>query len=188
MFFGMIFMAIVGVAFFAMIIKVYNGLVALNKQVDRSWANIDVILQQRFEEIGSLIKVIEQFTQYEKSVIDSLVEARTRYGRAQSVGDKIEASNGLAVALEGVFAIGENYPELKSSNNFMELQKRISSLEDSIADRREHYNDTVTNFNTRIHQIPDGIFAGFMGYRDKPLYKVEEKFKQAPSLDMNLPN
>ena len=168
--------------------QVYNGLVSLKNQVDRAWANIDVILKQRFDEIPQLIQVLEQFVQYERGTIDRLVEARSHYGSAQGVDQKIQASKEMSVALRGVFAIGENYPELKSNQNFVQLQNRVSTLEDSIADRRETYNEAVTNFNTRLAQIPDVFFARLLGYQDKMLYQVSESEKTRPNLQMNIPS
>ena len=122
---------------------------------------------------------------HEKSVTEK-PERPPPLRRARSVEDKIEASQEMSLALKGVFAIGEGYPELKSSENFRQLQTRISSLEDTLADRRETYNECVTHYNTRILHIPDVFFAGMLGYRQRPLYQITESEKQMPSLKMNL--
>lgn len=178
---------VIGAIILFMAMNIYNGLVALKNQVERSWANIDVILKQRFDEIPQLIKVVEQFANYERGTIDRLVAARQKYGSAQEVDQKIEASKEMSVALRGVFAIGENYPELKSNANFLQLQSRVSQLEETLADRREHYNESVTNLNTRIAQIPDAIFAGMLGYRPHAHFSVANEEKVRPELNMNLP-
>ncbi len=183
----LIFVAVVLVGLTFVFLNVYNGLVALRSQLERAWSNIDVILKQRFDEIPQLIQVIEQYAGYEAGVISKLSEARTRYGQASSVAEKIKASQELSVALSGVLAVGEAYPDLKANVNFAQLQSRISQLESTIADRRESYNETVANFNTRIDQIPDVFVARFLNYQRQEMFKVAEIEKQAPSLKMNLP-
>lgn len=183
---ALIFALVLGGALLVMCVTIYNNLIGLSKQVDRAWANIDVILKQRNDEITSLIQVVEQFANYEKKVIDQLSNARTRYGSAHSVEEKIQASQEMSVALKGVFAIGENYPDLKSSDSFKQLQSRVSGLEETLADRREGYNESVTNYNTRILHVPDVFFSGILGYREKPLFRVTEAEKEKPSLRMNL--
>jgi LemA protein len=185
---GIVFVFIIALVIVFVGISVYNNLIRLNQEIDRSWANIDVILKQRFDEIPQLVQVIEQYTQYEKSVIDQVTKARAHYGQAQNVNEKVQAANDLSVALRGIFAIGENYPELRSNQNFMQLQGRVSDLENSIADRRENFNAVVTNYNTRIQQIPDVFFANFLGYRTRDLYKIAQSETVRPSLKMNLPN
>jgi LemA protein len=185
--FPIIFCCILGFMLGVVGVQSFNALVSLKNQVERAWANIDVILKQRFDEIPQLVQVIEQFAQYERGTIEKVVEARTRYSSSRSINDKIKASGELSVALRGVLAIGEAYPELTSNKNFVQLQTRISELENSIADRRESYNDAVTNYNTRIHQFPDMMFAGPMGYREMDQFHVSSSEKIAPVLKMKLP-
>jgi LemA protein len=180
-------LVLVGAIFLFIFMHIYNGLVSLKNQVERSWANIDVILKQRYDELPQLIQILEQFVQYERGTIDRLVTARKHYGTAQEVEQKIQASQEMSIALRGVFAIGENYPDLKSNQNFMQLQTRISDLENTLADRREHYNESVTNYNTRIEQIPDVIIAGILGYKSKTMYSVSEVEKTRPDLKLKLP-
>ncbi len=167
-------------------ISIYNGIVSLRNQVDRAWANIDVILKQRFDEIPQLIQILEQYVQYEKHIIQAVMDARSHYGAAHSSDDKIKASQEMSLALKGVFAIGENYPELKSNANFTHIQQRLSSLEDHLADRREVFNEAVTNWNTRIAQFPDVLLTGVLNLSPRDLYQINEKEKSMPSLKMNL--
>jgi LemA protein len=183
----LIFVGLFLIVLASMAIGSYNGLIRLRNQVERAWSNIDVILKQRFEEIPQLIQVIEQFTSYEGSVIKHLVEARANYGSARSVSEKIKASQEMTLALSGVMAIGEQYPELKSSESFRQLQERISSLENAIADRRETYNDAVANFNTRIEQFPDVFAARFLNYQRQELFKAAAEEREKPNLKMNIP-
>lgn len=183
----LVFLAVVVIGLAVMGINIYNGLVSLRQQVERAWANIDVILKQRFDEIPQLIQVIEQYTGHEAGLLKELVNARTKYGSANNIHDKIAASQAMSVALQGVAAIGEAYPDLKSNNNFTQLQGRVSDLESMIADRREGYNEAVANFNTRIEQFPDMIAARILNYNRQEMFKVSDSEKVTPSLKMNLP-
>jgi LemA protein len=183
----MIFIGVALLGLSVVALNIYNGLVGLRNQVERAWANIDVILKQRFDEIPQLVQVIEQYTGYEAGILKELADARSNYGSARNVSDKIKSSQDLSVAIQGVMAIGEAYPELKANQNFSDLQKRISSLESTIADRRESYNETVANFNTRIDQFPDVLAANILGYQRQVLFKASEVERSQPSLKMNLP-
>lgn len=167
-------------------VGIYNGLISLRNQVERAWANIDVVLKQRFDEIPQLIQIIEQYVGHENNIIKSLAEARSNYGQARSVKDKINASQEMNIALQGIAAIGENYPELKSNNNFTQLQGRISHLENTISDRREGYNDAVATFNTRIDQFPSVFVARLLNYQRQELFRASTAERSMPSLKMNL--
>ena len=162
-------------------------MVRLRNQLERAWSNIDVILKQRYDEIPQLIQVIEQFVGHEAGVIKALVDARSHYGSARNIKEKIKASGEISNALGGLVAIGEAYPELKSSQNFLQMQERISQLENTIADRRESYNEAVANFNTRIDQFPDVLAARILNYQRQDLFQVTATEKSAPNLKMNLP-
>lgn len=181
-----IFAAVIGVLVI-MFVSIYNGLVRLKNEVERAWANIDVILKQRFDEIPQLVQVIEQFSQYEAGIIEKVTKARTMYGQARNAEEKMTASNNMSLALQGIMAIGENYPEIKSNQNFLQLQNSISNLENMLSDRRELYNQTVANFNTRIEQFPDVLAARILNYQNKQMFQVAESEKIKPNLKMNLP-
>ncbi|MBY0412787.1 MAG: LemA family protein [Bdellovibrionales bacterium] len=167
-------------------ININNSLVSLKNQVQKAWANIDVILKQRFDEIPQLIEIINQFLVHEKNILNQVIQARTLYGHAKTEGDKIKASQELTGAFRGIVAIGENYPELKSNHNFTQLQGRISELEESLAHRREHYNDAVTNYNTMIEQFPSSIIAGMSNHQTKVFFEVADFEKVKPSLKINV--
>lgn len=183
----LIFILILGILSIFLMLSLYNGLVSLRQQVIRAWSNIDVILKQRHDEIPQLIKIIEQFTQYERATIDRVVQARQAYLNARSIPEKIGASKETSQALNGILAIGEAYPELKSNAQFVQLQTRISALEGTLADRRENYNESATNFNTKIMQIPSNFMANMLGYTECPMYTVEREEKTMPSLSLDLP-
>ena len=168
-------------------ITIYNGLISLKENIKKSWSNIDVILKQRHDELPKLISVCESYTEFEKGILDRLMKAREKYFKASGVTKKSEASNEVTAALQGIFALAENYPDLKANKNFMQLQDRISHLEETLADRRELYNDSVNNYNIRIKQIPDVLVAGMLSYRDEEMFKVSEKERQDVKIDIKIP-
>ena len=155
-------------------IAIYNGLIAMKNNIGRSWANIDVLLKQRHDELPKLVNTCEQYMKHERSVFDKLSEARAALMGARSVGERAEAEGMLTRALGQVFAVAEAYPNLKADQSFLQLQTRISQIENQIADRREFYNDTVTTYNTRIQQVPDAIVANWLALGPAELFKVDE--------------
>ena len=155
-------------------LAIYNSLVEMKNNIGRSWANIDVLLKQRHDELPKLVKVAEGYMQHERAIFDKLSEARGALAEARTVGQRANAENQITRALGSFFAVAENYPDLKANQSFHALQQRISELENAIADRREFYNDTVTMFNTRIEQIPDLWVAQGMTLQRAELFKIEE--------------
>jgi LemA protein len=166
-------LVVVGV--FVYFITIYNSLVRLRNDIDKAWANIDVLLKQRHDELPKLIETCKGYMQYEQKTFQLITEARTAFMRANTVAEKAQADNFMTGALKSLFAVAENYPELKANNNFMQLQNRISELEEKIADRREFFNDDVNTYNIRIQQLPDVFIAGMMGLQHKDMFKVAEE-------------
>ena len=156
-------------------VGLYNKLVAFKNNIDRSFSNIDVLLKQRHDELPKLIETCKGYMQYEQKTFQLITEARTAFMKAGSVGEKAQADNMISGALKSLFAVAENYPELKANNNFMQLQKRISELEEKIADRREFFNDDVNTYNIRIQQLPDVLIAHMLNMQHKDLFKVAEE-------------
>jgi LemA protein len=159
-------------------LSIYNGLVALKNNIGRSWANIDVLLKQRHDELPKLVKTCEGYMQHERAVFDRLSEARGALAKARTVGERAEAEGMLTRALGNIFAVAESYPDLKANQSFLQLQSRISEVENQIADRREFYNDTVTTFNTRIQQLPDLFVANWLGLTPAQLFKADDADRQ----------
>lgn len=159
-------------------LSIYNTLVEMKNNIARSWANIDVLLKQRHDELPKLVKVCEAYMQHERAVFDKLSEARGAVAGAKTVGERAQAENMVTAALGRFFAVAENYPDLKANQSFMALQQRISELENQIADRREIYNDVVTIFNTRLESIPDKFVASWMKLRSADLFQVAESDRQ----------
>ena len=164
---------------------VYNGLVQVRENIKKSWANIDVLLMQRSDEIPKLIKTVKAFATHEKEMFDSVMAAREKYLGASSVGEKADADNMLSGALKSVFALSESYPELRSNENFIQFQNRISGLENEIADRREFYNESVNNYNIRIQSLPDVWIAGPMGLQQEEMFEVPVEKKEDVDIDLD---
>ena len=167
-------------------LSIYNSLVEVKNNIGRSWANIDVLLKQRHDELPKLVKVCEAYMQHERGVFDKLSEARGALAQARSVGQRAQAENQITAALGGFFAVAENYPDLKANASFTSLQQRISELENQIADRREFYNDTVTIFNTRIQQIPDSWVASGMNLQAAELFKIDERDREDVTIEFKM--
>ena len=152
----------------------YNGLVGLKHGVARAWSNIDVLLRQRHEELPKLVETCRQYQQFEASTLARVTEARASVAAAREQQNlpALGAAEGLLRAgLGQIFAIAEAYPELRANEHFMQLQARISALENGIADRRELYNEAVNLNNTRLEQFPDLLLARWFGFTAKPLLK-----------------
>jgi LemA protein len=151
---------------------IYNGLVVLKHGVAKAWSNIDVLLKQRHDELPKLVQTCEGYMQHEQHVFDKLSDARAALAQAKTLGERAGAEHQIGQALGQLFAVAESYPDLKANQSFLQLQNRITDLENQIADRREFYNDTVTTFNTRIQQIPDKFLADWLSYRPAELFVV----------------
>ena len=165
---------------------IYNGLIHVKENIKKSWANIDVLLMQRSDEIPKLIKVLKSFAKHEKKMFDNVMVARKSYLGANSITEKADADNQISDALKSVFALSEAYPELRSNENFLNLQDRISGLENEISDRRELYNESVNNYNIRIQSLPDVAIANAMGLDQEEMFRVSDLKKK--DVDINLDN
>jgi LemA protein len=153
-------------------ISLYNHLVGVKHAVSKAWANIDVLLKQRHDELPKLVEVCKQYKQFEQSTLQKVIEARSRVHAArerQDIGALGQAEDALRAGLGSIFAVAEAYPELKANENFTQLQNRITSLENGIADRRELYNESVNINNVQIEVFPASIIAGMFGFGEKPL-------------------
>jgi LemA protein len=164
----------------------YNGLVALRNDIDKAWANIDVVLKQRHDELPRLADVCKGYMQYERETLQQLTEARAKYAAAVTVNQKTQLSSTLSASVQRLFATAESYPDLKANATFLELQERITGLENQIADRREFYNDAINLFNTRIRQMPDALLASMAGFKPRPMFQVTAAEKAQVLVGMNL--
>jgi len=156
----------------------YNGLVEVKNNVSRAWSNIDVLLKQRHDELPKLVEVCKQYSQFEKETLSRVTEARGRVAQAREAGDVAAlgpAEAALRAGVGKIFATVEAYPELKANQNFMQLQSRITGLENAIADRREFYNDSVNVNNIRVEQLPQALIARTFGFKEARLLEFDAR-------------
>ena len=163
-------------------IGVYNMLVRLSNNIDKAWSNIDVMLKQRHDELPKLVEVCNSYMTHERETLEAVIKARNAYGAGRTINEKAQAENQIAGALGHLFAVAEQYPDLKANQQFGAIQQRISALESTIADRREFYNESVNLFNIAIEQIPAVWVAQQTGYRSRPLLTVAATDRVDPSL------
>ena len=181
------FVAVVVVLFLlaAWAVGLYNGLVRLKHGVSKAWSNIDVLLKQRHDELPKLVETCKQYMQHERTTLERVITARSAVASAREqhdVGALGRAESGLRAGLGQLFALAENYPELKANESFQHLQQRISGLENAIADRRELYNEAVNLNNVRIEQFPDVILARMFAFKAAELLQ----FSDAEKADIDL--
>jgi LemA protein len=161
-------------------IMIYNNLVQIKHNVTKAWANIDVLLKQRHDELPKLVETCKQYMKFEQDTLARVMEARSRVftaREAQNIPQLGQAEGALRATLGNLFALAEAYPDLKTNQTFQQLQTRISGLENAIADRREFYNESVNVNNIRIEQFPDTIVAGMFAFKPAQLleFQAEEK-------------
>jgi len=156
----------------AYMVGIYNMLVRLTNNIDKAWSNIDVILKQRHDELPKLVQVCNSYMTHERETLESVTKARNAYSAGLNIDDKAQAENQIVGALGKLFAVAEQYPDLKANQEFSAIQQRISALESTIADRREFYNDSANLYNIAIAQIPTLWVAEEIGFTARPLLTV----------------
>lgn len=161
--------AVLVVAFIA----IYNGLVTLKVRVDEAWSDITVQLKRRYDLIPNLVNTVKGYATHEKEVFERVTEARANALNAQGVKQTAEAENQFAGALKSLFAVAENYPQLRASDNFQQLQNELVDTEDKIQAARRFYNGGVRDLNTKIQTFPSNIVAGMLGYKQREFFEVE---------------
>ncbi|WP_241448699.1 LemA family protein [Aquimarina pacifica] len=149
----------------------------LKFNVDKSFANIDVILKQRADEIPNLIEIIKQYKGYEQETLEKLTLIRTQYMRSTSPDEKVKLQNDMSKMLSNILVVSENYPDLKANTSFVALQQRVSQLEDHIADRREFFNESVNMYNIGITEFPNVLIAKPINYKQKNLLEISDQEK-----------
>ena len=167
------------------VIITYNKFVTLKKQMNNSYSVIDVYLKKRFDLIPNLVNTVKGYTNQEQAVIDSVTDARAKLAGANSVGEKANADQELSTALSNLLVVVENYPDLKSSQNFINLSDELAGTENRIATARKDYNDAVKEYNTKIKRFPTNIVSGMFGYGEKEYFQASEGIEEVPTVDFN---
>ena len=154
--------------------SLYNGLVTGSTEVDEAWAQIDVQLKRRTDLIPNLVETVKGYAKHEKSVFENVTKARSALMGAKTPGDSAKANDMLSGALKSLFAVAENYPQLKANENFMELQKELEDTEDKVAYARQFYNTQLMDYNVKVKTFPNVLLAGAFGFTQKQFFKVAE--------------
>ena len=178
--------AIVAV-FVIWLIMAYNGLVSLNNRTLNGWKQIDVQLKRRHDLIPNLVETVKGVMKFEQTTLTQVIEARNRAISAQGIADKAVQENALTGALSKLFALAENYPNLKSNENVSRLQEELSSTENRIGFARQFYNDIATQFNIAQETFPTNIFAKTFGFKPSELFEITDSSeREVPKVDLNL--
>lgn len=159
--------------------SLYNSFVVLKTQIDEAWSQIDVQLKRRTDLIPNLVESVKGYAKHEKSVFTDVTKARSALMSAKSLPNMAEASDALSGALGKLFAIAENYPQLKANENFLQLQKELSDTEDKVAYSRQYFNSTVMDYNTKVRIFPNSVIANSFGFKEKEFFKTAEEEKKA---------
>lgn len=170
----MIWLIIIIAALVLWAVLIYNGLIRLKNRMDEAWSDIDVQLKRRHDLIPNLVNTVKGYAAHERELFEKVTEARTAAMGAQTPQDKEKAENMLSGTLKSLFAVAENYPDLKANQNFLELQRELTDTEDKIQASRRFYNGNVRDFNTKIEVFPTNIFAGMLHFTKRDFFQAEE--------------
>ena len=165
------------------VVAIYNGLVTSRNKVKNAWAQIDVQLNRRADLIPNLVETVKGYAGHESSVFEEVTAARAGLMNANGVKEIGEANNQLSNTLKTLFAVAENYPELKANENFKELQAQLSETEDKIAYSRQFYNDTVLMYNNKCQTFPNNIFAGIFGFKEADFFEAAGEARSVPKVE-----
>ena len=169
-----LFLAIVAAAAL-WLVGMYNGLVRLRNQVKNAWSQIDVQLKRRHDLIPNLVESVKGYAAHERGTLEEVVQARSRAVSATGVGETSQAEAELSGALGRLMVVVEQYPDLKANQNFLSLQEELTSTENKIGFSRQHYNDSVMTYNTRIQSFPANIIAGMFNFKDETFFEIQDE-------------
>ena len=174
---GIIILLIIGI-----VVALYNGLIGARNKVQNAWSQIDVQLKRRADLIPNLVETVKGYAKHEKGVFERVTEARSAIMTADTVKQSQEANDMLTGALKSLFAVAENYPDLKANQNFLELQAQLEGTENRIAVARKDFNDAVNAFNTGVRKFPKNILASLFGFESKAYLKAKENSEDSPEV------
>jgi LemA protein len=179
---ALIILGVIVVAALA-VIGMYNGLIKLKNRVDEAWSDIDVQLKRRYDLIPNLVETVKGYAAHEQATFEKVIQARNAAMAAQKGGDakaQAEAENALSGTLKTIFALAENYPDLKANQNFLELQRELTDTEDKIQASRRFYNGNVRDFNTKLQVFPTNLIANMLGFKTREFFEIgDEKQREA---------
>ncbi|MDY9923266.1 LemA family protein [Methanobacterium sp.] len=179
--FGLVVLIIV--IFFVIIIAIYNSLIKLQNGVEGAWSQINVQLERRSDLIDNLVETVKGYAAHEKTTFQEVARARSNLNDAQTVKENEKADNILTGTLKSLFAVAENYPELKADENFLELQDQLSETEDKIAQYREFYNEIVLTYNNKREVFPNNMLANFFNFPEAEYFEHGKDAEEVPQVD-----
>jgi len=174
----LIILVVVAAGIAMWLIAVHNGLVTLKNRVDEAWSDIDVQLKRRYDLIPNLVETVKGYARHESETFEKVIQARNAAMGAQGTGDKAAAENMLSGTLKSIFALSENYPDLKANQNFLQLQDDLKDAEDKIQAARRFYNGNVRDFNTKVQLFPNNLVAGKLAFVKYDFFEAAEAEKQ----------
>ena len=177
---ALIFLLIIIAAVALIAIGMYNSLITLRNRCDNGWSQIDVQLRRRYDLIPNLVETVKGYAKHESGVFERVTQARAAAVGAQTVKEQGQADNVLTGALKSLFAVAENYPELKANQNFLMLQEELAGTESKVAYARQFYNDTVMKYNMRQQVFPSSIIANMFGFKPREYFQIEEEVAKGP--------
>lgn len=164
-------------------IGIYNGLIGARNRVKNAWSQIDVQLNRRADLVPNLVETVKGYAKHEKTVFQNVTEARSGVMKANTVQESADANNMLTDALKSLFAVAENYPDLKANENFLELQGQLEETENKIAYSRQFYNDTVYMYNNKVQMFPSNIIANQFNFVEAEFFEIEESAREVPKVE-----
>lgn len=160
------------------LVVLYNGLIKLKNRTDEAWSDIDVQLKRRYDLIPNLINTVKGYAKHEKELFERVTQARTAAMGIKNPADKAQAENMLSGTLKSLFAVAENYPDLKANQNFLELQRELTDTEDKIQASRRFYNGNVRDFNIKIEKFPNNLVANALHFKKRDFFEIDEGEKE----------
>jgi len=173
----------VGLVVLAWLVGAYNSLVGARNRVENAWSQVDVQLKRRYDLIPNVVETVKGYATHEQQTFERVTQARSAAQSAEGPGEQAEAENFLTSALRQLFAVAEDYPELRASENFQGLQAELSETENRISVSRQIYNDTVLTFNNKVQQVPTNIVASMFGFTEREFFEAGEEADTAPAVD-----
>ena len=174
---ALIILGVIGLVILAVIL-IYNRLIVLRNRVKNAWSQIDVQLRKRYDLVPNLVETVKGYAKHERAVFKEVTEARAALMKAKTVADKAKANNQLTAALKTLFAVAENYPNLKANENFKLLQEQLQGIEDKIAYARQFYNDSVLEYNNALQVFPNNIIANIFGFKQEDYFETEGEARE----------
>ncbi len=162
------------------LIFIYNSLIKLRNRTDEAWSDIDVQLKRRYDLIPNLVNTVKGYAKHERELFEKVTKARTAAMGAQDLKEQEQAENMLTGALKSLFAVAENYPDLKANQNFLELQRELSDTENKIQAARRFYNGNVRDFNIKVQSFPNNLIANMLGFKQREFFEIEEEAAKEP--------